>query len=207
MENYLKNIYYDVSNPVSFGGVYKLYKQAKKDGHNYTIKDITKWLQTQDTYTIFKPIRRKFQRPRVVVSQKDGLWMADSVYMDKWYKYNNGFKYFVLIIDVFTRWAWAVPLKTLTSEEVTKAFLKILKTRKCSTLVTDNGSEFRGKFEKMLEHQGVKHVRTKNEDTKAVYAERLVKTIKTKLTRNMYHRQTYDWVNFLPKAIHSYNYR
>ena len=47
--------YFDVTNPVSYGGVHRLAKQ-------YGSKTASDWLHTQDTYTLHKPIRKKFPR-------------------------------------------------------------------------------------------------------------------------------------------------
>jgi hypothetical protein len=57
----------------SYGGLSKF----KPKG--YTKKEVREWLQSQDTYTLHKPTRRRFTRRRVVVNGIDHQWQADLV--------------------------------------------------------------------------------------------------------------------------------
>lgn len=70
-ETILKTIYYDPKNPGSFGGVNKLFKEAKKLIPNLKITDVKNWLKSQFTYTLHKPLRKNFQRNKVVVTTID----------------------------------------------------------------------------------------------------------------------------------------
>jgi len=58
-----------------------------------------------------KPIRRNFQRRRVYVKRIDDIWGADLVEMQEWNKKNKGFRYLLTVIDVFSKFAWSIPLK------------------------------------------------------------------------------------------------
>jgi len=60
---------------------------------------------------LHKPIRRKFKTRRVIVNGINDIWSADLVFMDKLSKWNKGFKYILTVIDVFSKFAWAIPLK------------------------------------------------------------------------------------------------
>ena len=46
--------------------------------------------------------------------------------MKEFSKYNNGYNYLLNVIDIFSKYAWSIPLKTKTGSEVTKAFETIL---------------------------------------------------------------------------------
>jgi hypothetical protein len=76
----------------------------------------------------------------MVSNEIDDIWAADTAQMntaDK--KENDGYIYFLVVIDIFSKYAWARPLKTKTAKEVTDALSDILKTsnRRCNTLFTD----------------------------------------------------------------------
>ena len=71
-----------------------------------------------------KPIKRKFSRRSVTVCNKDEIWSADLVDMQAFSSFNNGFKYILTVIDVFSKYAWAVPIKGKSAVTVTKAFEK-----------------------------------------------------------------------------------
>ena len=125
-EDYLKDIYYDPSHPGSFGGPQKLYQAVKREGkYDIGIHRIRKFLHNQETYSLHKPIRRRFQRNHVVSSGKDDLWMADLIDMTKYAKWNNGVRFILLVIDTFSKMVWLRPLERKTGEEVEEAFKDI----------------------------------------------------------------------------------
>ena len=83
----MESTYYNLSAPASYGGLSKL----KPKG--YTKKEVREWLQSQDTYTLHKPTRRRFTRRRVVVYGIDHQWQAYLVDLATLSSYNKGFQY------------------------------------------------------------------------------------------------------------------
>ena len=55
---------------------------------------------------------------------KDKIWSADLVDMQAFSSFNKEFKYILTVIDVFNKYAWAVPIKDKSAATVTKAFEK-----------------------------------------------------------------------------------
>ena len=132
---------------------------------------------------LHKPRRVRFQKRRVHVKGVDLIWSADLVDMSAFSssKENHGVKYLLTIIDVFSKYAWIMPLKTKTGKDITKAFDYIIKGggRKPSRLWVDKGTEFYNKtFKKYLEENSIHMYSTHNEG-KAVVVERFNKTMKT----------------------------
>ena len=77
-EKYLKDIYLDPSHPASFGSPDRLYKIVKKEGkHKISHSQIKKWIQKQESYSLNKGLKRKFQRGRVVVEGIDDQFDID----------------------------------------------------------------------------------------------------------------------------------
>ena len=76
------------------------------------MRQIKKWLQSQDPYTLHREIRRKFRRNQVVVEGLDALWDSDTMDMSYFSKKNKGYKYVLIMIDIFSRFLWTKPLKT-----------------------------------------------------------------------------------------------
>ena len=60
---------------------------------------------------LYKPVTRKFQRRRVNVNGVDEIWAACLIDMQAFSKDNNGTKYLLTVIDVFSKFVWIVPLK------------------------------------------------------------------------------------------------
>jgi hypothetical protein len=77
-------------------------------------KVVEEWLSHQNVYTLHKPIRHKFQTRRVIVSSIDDQWQADLVDMQKYKTQNKNINYILTVIDVFSKYAWAIPIKNKT---------------------------------------------------------------------------------------------
>ena len=128
MENLLKKLYYDSTQPAGFGGVKKLYRIAKSKNSRITRHFVKEWLKGQEVYTLHKGIRHKFPRNRTVVGFIDQQWQIDLVDLRVLKEYNNNHAFILVVIDVLSKYAWARKLKTKKGTEVTSQFKDILKT-------------------------------------------------------------------------------
>ena len=88
----------------------------------------------------------------MIVFNKDEIWSADLIDMQDFSSFNKGFKYILTVIDVFSKYAWAVPIKDKSAASVTKAFEKIISDRIPKKLWVDEGKEFYNvTFKKLLD--------------------------------------------------------
>ena len=92
----------------------------------------------------------------------DEIWSSDLVDMSAFSKDNHGVKYLLTIIDVFSKYAWVMPLKTKTGKDITKAFDYIIEGsgRKPSRLWVDKGTEFTTRRSRIFgteRHSDVQH--------------------------------------------------
>ena len=78
---------------------------------------------------LHKPIKRMFPKRSVIVFNKDEIVSADFVDMQAFSSFNKGFKYILTFIDVFSKDAWAVPVKDKSAASVTRAFVNIISDR------------------------------------------------------------------------------
>ena len=149
MDQMLNRLYYDPKSPVAFGGVQKLYKKLRsmKKISNVKLGQVKDWLNSQSTYTQHKPIRKRFPRRKTIVAGVDQQWQADLADLQHLMKHNNTNRYLLCVIDVFSRYAWAVPIKNKTGTTLIKAFETIFKSskRKPLSLQIDKGTEFKTK--------------------------------------------------------------
>ena len=89
---------------------------------------------------LHKPARKNFKRRRTIVKGLHDLFQADLVEMIPYSKVNKSFKYILVVINAFSKFAWAKPLKTKNGRDVTKAMRSILVTIKPpKNLQTDQG--------------------------------------------------------------------
>ena len=103
-------------------------------------------IEWTDTLTdeLHRPVKRKFEKRQVLVRNVDDTWAADLVDMQYYSRTNKGFKYILMIIDVFSKYGWAIPLKNKTSAEVVRAFTELWNSgqKPPKYLWTDKGKEF-----------------------------------------------------------------
>ena len=165
-EKYLKSIYFDPSHPASFGGPDRLYKIVKKEG-KYTIShsQIKKWIQKQESYSRNKGVKRNFQRGRVIVAGIDDQFDADLASLIYYADDNDGYKYLLVVIDIFSRYGWVQPLKDKTAKEIVSAFDKILKEGHIpKRLRTDAAKDFTSeRFQNYVESKNITHFVTHSE--------------------------------------------
>lgn len=123
---YLKEIYYNPSHPGSYSGAVKLHRVAQAEGHaEISLKTIKSWLSSQDTHTLHRSVRRKFKR--VVVTGIAAQYDSDFTDMTNLARFNDGVKYFMATIDVFSRYLWVVPMKGKTSSDALTALKELFR--------------------------------------------------------------------------------
>ena len=111
-EKYLEKIYFNPSHPASYEGPVRLYKYVKQGGkYKISHNQIKKWIQKQESYSRNKGVKRKFQRGRMIVAGIDDQFDADLASFISYADENDGYKYLLVVIDIFSRYAWVQPLK------------------------------------------------------------------------------------------------
>ena len=143
------------------------------------------WLQSQDTYTLHKPVRKKFKRRKTIVPGAHFQMQADLVDFSLLKLYNDNYKYILVVVDVFSKKAFIAYLKTKSSSDMIEAFERVMsKTDKFQKLQTDMGREFLNRpFQSWLKQHRIEHFHTPNFDTTATIAERFIRTLKERLWR------------------------
>ena len=166
-----------------------------------------KWLSYQDTASVFTQQKTKFPRERIVVSDLDQAWDIDLADLGMLREYNDQTVFLVVMIDLLSRFCWVRPVKTKKATEVRDAIADVFKSsgRIPKRLRSDKGKELDNKvvFQLLQEHDV--HYFTTFSEKKANYAERMIKTLKQKLFKYMYDKQTYRYIDDLQDLVTSYN--
>ena len=127
---------------------------------------------------LHRPVTKKFRKRKVIVFGSDEIWGADLVDMQAFAKENDGVKYLLTVIDIFSKYAWVVPINDKTGKSVAAAFEKIFKDgRKPLKLWVDKGKEFYNKDVKSL---GMELYATENEEKSSV-CERFNRSFKERM--------------------------
>ncbi len=95
-----RSIFYDQTNPASFGSALTLYKASKNIDDNITLNQVKEWLQGEFTYTLHKQVRKNFKRNPIIVKGIDNQWESDLVDMQEFAAQNSNNKYILTVIDV-----------------------------------------------------------------------------------------------------------
>ena len=67
---------------------------------------------------LHKPVRKRFEKRHVFAKQIDDIWAADLLDMSSFSRSNNGYKFLLAVIVVYSKYGSIVPLKTKTGKEV-----------------------------------------------------------------------------------------
>ena len=209
----LKNRAFDIAKDPKYDGylrglasmVYKFF-DSKVSGSGAKLIPENKQLANE----LHKPIIRKFEKRTVYSTFKDNIWCVDLADMQLLSKYNKGTRFSLCVIDIFSKYAWVVPLKDKKGISIVKAFQIILKqsnSRKPNKIWVDEGSEFYNAcFKKWLRDNGIVMYSTHNEG-KSVVAERFLKSkiykYITSISKNVYIDKLDDIVDEYNNTYHT----
>ena len=138
-------------------------------------------------HELHKPIIKKIAKRKVYSQFKDNIWGVDLADMQSLSRKNKGIKYLLCVIDLYSKYAFVIPLKDKKGIIILNAFDKIIKqyNRKPNKIWVDQGGEFYNNiFKKWFADNDIIMYSTYNEG-KSVVAERFIRTLKSKLYKHM----------------------
>ena len=200
MSNKLKQAYYDITNPGGFGGVSRLMHTTKSNKGQ-----VSKWLSTQPSYSLNKTYRKHFPTRHYRTSGLNDLWQMDLMEMIPYAKVNKGYKYVLVVIDVFSRFAYALPLKSKTGIEVAQNISKLFESKHPLHVQTDLGKEFCNKLvSDVFKKNNIIHYSVYSQ-FKAAIVERFIRTLRDKLKRYFTYTNKKIWYTVLDQIVDTYN--
>ena len=126
---------------------------------------------------------KKLKRRKVYAKFKDNIWVSDLAEMESLPSRNKNVKYFLCVVDVFTKYAWVKPIKDKKGKTVVNAFIETVNefNGKPNKLWVDQKREFYNKLmEEWVHNNDILMYFTYNE-VKSVIAERFLKILKAKI--------------------------
>ena len=129
--------------------------------------------------------------------------------MQEWSEENKGFRYMLNVIDVFSKFAWSIPLKDKKGITVLNAFKQIEKEsgRIPKHIWVDEGKEFYNRnIDEWLKENNIIRYSTHGEHKSAV-VERFNRTLKTNMWKRFTAENTRNWIDMLNKLMSEYNNR
>ena len=122
-------------------------------------------------------------------------------------KFNKGFRSLLCVIDIFSKYAWVVPLKDKKGISIVNAFQKILKEsdRKPNKIWVDKGSEFyNNSFKKWLKDNDIEMYSIHNKG-KSIVVKRFIRTLKIKIYKYMTSISKNVYIDKLNDIVNEYN--
>ena len=157
------------------------------------------------------PARKKFLRRKIIPHYVDECWSADLIDLKKFSKLNNNNKYIFTIIDNYSKYAWAIPIKNKSADALTDAFTKLSLNNRQSPRRTpaklwfDRESGIYSKQFKSLMDENKIELYSTNSELKAVFVERFNRTLENKVFPIMTYRGEQKWYDILQQVIDKYN--
>lgn len=208
-KNSLINIYYEEYSFPSVDKLYRILKSEEPDA-KITRQDIENYVSSQkegQTQKVKKQNRKL--KGHVTALDENELWLMDIFDLHTYSRYNSGYKYIFAVMDVFTRKAYVIKMKTKTIDDTSKALEEIISKSKVkpSAILSDNDSSFLGgKFQKLLDKHNIFHMTNTVEDHKALgIIDNFAKRIKTTLGKYFARYDTANWIDYLDKIVKQYN--
>jgi len=208
IDQQLHNLYYSAGDPGSYGGISRLYDRAKELGIPATRKNVEDFLSNQLAYSIHKPARHKFTRNHTYASDIDKQWQADLADMQALADQNDGNRYILTCIDILSRYAWAIPIKSKSGKDVLSGIKRMFKQaqpRKPKLFQTDKGTEFfNAEVTGFLRENDIVQFAS-NSDKKAAIVERFNRTIKNRIYAYFTSNNTKRYIDVLNDIVDAYN--
>ena len=168
---------------------------------------ITNEFNYQLANELHKTIIKEFKKRKVYSSFKDNIWGVDLADMQSLSKFNKGFKYLLCAIDLFSKYAWVIPIRDKKGTSIVNAFKKIISEgqRKLNKIWVDQGSEFYNQsFKDFLKINNIEMYSTYKEG-KSVVAERFIRTLENKIFKHMTTISKNVYIDVLNDIVNKYN--
>ena len=155
-----------------------------------------------------KAPKKNYPTNKIIYSHIDDIWSIDLADMiDYKISNNKNYRYIFIIIDNFSKYLWAIPLKNKYSQTSTNDFSNILTTskRKPLKIESDRGSEFYNSiFQNFLKSKNIHHY-SRYTDKGPSMVERIIRTIRNLLKKPIFLAGNADWLSELPSFVKKYN--
>ena len=153
--------------------------------------------------------------PEIHIASTISTTFGKSIFwIDVLEKYNNNYRYLLQVIDVFSKYLHSIPLRRKTGKELAAAFESIFRDPKYKKPIrrrpvwvrTDKGKEFLNtQFQSLLKREDIEFQVCRNLDVKCAVVERFNRTLRDKLHRYFTYKNTYKYIDVLPKFVRGYN--
>eukprot|EP00732_Lithocolla_globosa_P002238 Lithocolla_globosa_v1_NODE_1406_length_2601_cov_198.602121.p1 type:complete len:363 gc:universal NODE_1406_length_2601_cov_198.602121:1458-2546(+) len=180
-------------------------KNLKDRGIKYNQKAVDELFQDA-SIQLSQPVRKNFERRPVIVLRVDETWGCDLSFLPQFKRYNDGYSILLFVIDFLSKYLWVRPLKDAKAKGVSEALEEIMKSsgREPERINVDGGGEFKKETLAMLKEKDIAVYQSWN-TTKVPIVERVIRTIKGRISRYQDATGSYRYIDALQKIVRGYN--
>lgn len=205
----LDPLYKGTDSSACFTSAEPLLREARRIERGITRDQVRQYLARQRVYTLHRRVVRRFPRLRTRACGLHTHWQADLADMQRLKRWNRGFRYMLVCIDVLSRQLYVEPVRSKRSGDMIDAFGRVF--HRCGYmpwhLMTDAGREFTARsVQAFFKQRDVQHHCMKTSPLwHAGMAERANRSIKERLYRYFTHRGTKSWVSVIQRLVQAMN--
>lgn len=201
----IKKNYTTPGHPTAFSGINQVFNYYRGQIPLSQIKQI---LSGVEGYTLHKEYH---EQPRNMTYKhfKRYQFQMDLVEISQFAEENNGIRYLLNCIDIFTRYAFVRPIKNKSAKNVLEAFKSILNEaeEKPYMIVMDKGTEFTNRvFKNFCTENNIKLINPQA-SIHAAFIERFNRTLQMLIYKYMTDNETNRYIDVLQKLVETYNRR
>ena len=211
MESVIKEAYYDIKT--GFVSANKLYQKLKPDHPEITLKIVKEFVKNQSTNQIHAEVKKDPEQYNQILALGVGEVAMDIMDLSNYKSKNKGFRYVLLIQDIYSRVIFGVPLKSKNGKVVLDAIKQIetefhKQSYRINSYCFDFGNEFVNRY--FDEYTTQKRVKLfpKNPDVKnssLATIDRAIRTIRAIILRYFTATKTLNWISVFQKILDNIN--
>jgi hypothetical protein len=185
----------------------RTFKMIRQDHIGVSEIAVREYVKSWDVCIKFETVRKKPRLKPILSCGVMDRMQIDLKEFEFYEEENDGFRYMLTVVDHFSGFPWAFPLRSKTAEEVAYHLVQLfLVVGPPWILHSDNGGEFVNQiFDNISKIFFFKpaHGKAYNPREQGL-VEKFNGTISVTLSKLMYEKDTYRWVDLLPEALFSY---
>ena len=195
--------YKDTPQPAAFTSPNKLAKVTRNKGEK-----VETALRKEPSYYLHRKAPLRYPRRRVIVSGPNQQLQIDLKDVSRYASDNDGVRFLLCAIDVFSKKAYVYPMMNKTAKESEKALLSILENLEepVEAIQADKGSEFyNSSYKKLLKKKNIKLFSSHEPTIKAQIVERFQRHLMKRIHRYFTASNSFRYLENLSKILASYN--
>ena len=191
----------------NFPSASKFKKILERNNIQVTLKEVNDFVKKQNIHQIHKPVNQIKEKQKFIFAlnafEKVQLDLLD---YQKYSRTNKGFKFILIIVDIFSRKAFATPIINKKPETVLDAYEKIIGNKPIIVLEHDDGKEYLGDFLRYIKNNNLINITIETGNHNALgIINRFSRTLKTNIEKYLNFNNTTKYYDVLDKLVDAYN--